>query len=113
MQDVLMAVHVLLGLGLIGLVLLQQGQGADAGAAFGSGSSQTVFGSSGAGSFLTRLTALLATGFFITSLTLAYFAVESSSGRSVTDRIPSDSVMEQPASGEVDPAESNVPALPE
>lgn len=113
MQDVLMAVHVLLGLGLIGLVLLQQGQGADAGAAFGSGSSQTVFGSSGAGSFLTRLTALLATGFFITSLTLAYFAVQSSSARSVTDRIPSDSVMEQPAPGEADPAAPSVPALPE
>jgi preprotein translocase subunit SecG len=62
---------VLLGLGIIGLILMQQGKGADAGAAFGSGSSGSVFGAQGAASFLSRTTAILATSFFVTSLSLA------------------------------------------
>lgn len=71
MYQVIIVVHVLLGLGVIGLVLMQQGKGADAGAAFGSGSSGSVFGAQGAASFLSRATAILATLFFITSLGLA------------------------------------------
>jgi preprotein translocase subunit SecG len=71
MYQVIIVVHVLLGLGVIGLVLIQQGKGADAGAAFGTGSSGSVFGAQGAGSFLTRATAILATLFFTTSLGLA------------------------------------------
>jgi len=74
MQAILTVVHLLLALGLIGLVLLQHGKGADAGAAFGSGASATVFGARGSGSFLTRSTAILATAFFLTSMVLAYFA---------------------------------------
>jgi preprotein translocase subunit SecG len=66
--------HVLLAAGLIGLVLLQRGKGAEAGAAFGAGASGTVFGSKGSASFLTRTTAVLATLFFFTSLGLAYLA---------------------------------------
>ena len=66
--------HVLLALGLIGLILIQRGKGAEAGAAFGAGASGTVFGAAGSGSFLTRLTGVLATLFFVTSLTLAYMA---------------------------------------
>jgi preprotein translocase subunit SecG len=61
----------LLGLGIIGLILMQQGKGADAGAAFGTGSAGSVFGAQGAASFLSRATATLATLFFITSLSLA------------------------------------------
>ena len=72
-QSIFSVVHVLICVGLVGLVLIQHGKGADAGAAFGSGSSSTVFGSEGSGSFLTRVTAILATCFFITSLLLAYF----------------------------------------
>jgi len=68
--------HIFLCVGLIGLILIQHGKGADAGAAFGSGASATVFGSQGSGSFLTRTTAILATTFFITSLTLAYFSIQ-------------------------------------
>lgn len=71
MYQVIIVVHVLLGLGVIGLVLMQQGKGADAGAAFGSGSSGSVFGAQGAASFLSRATAILATLFFTTSLGLA------------------------------------------
>jgi len=71
MYQVIIVIHVLLGLGIIGLILMQQGKGADAGAAFGSGSAGSVFGAQGAASFLSRATAILATLFFITSLGLA------------------------------------------
>jgi len=71
MYQVIIVIHVLLGLGVVGLVLIQQGKGADAGAAFGSGSSGSVFGAQGASSFLSRTTAILATLFFSTSLGLA------------------------------------------
>lgn len=71
MYQVIIAIHVLLGLGIIGLVMMQQGKGADAGASFGSGSAGSVFGAQGAASFLSRTTAILATLFFITSLSLA------------------------------------------
>jgi preprotein translocase subunit SecG len=70
MYQAIIVVHVLLGLGVIGFVLIQQGKGADAGAAFGS-SSGTVFGAQGASSFLSRTTAILAALFFATSLGLA------------------------------------------
>lgn len=68
----LIVVQVLLALGITGLVLLQQGKGSDMGAAFGSGASGTVFGSRGSANFLSRATAILATLFFVNSLTLAY-----------------------------------------
>ena len=71
MYQVIIVFHVLLGLGVIGLVLMQQGKGADAGAAFGSGASGTVFGAQGSASFLSRTTAILAALFFTTSLGLA------------------------------------------
>lgn len=71
MYQVIIVVHVLLGLGVVGLILMQQGKGADAGAAFGSGSSGSVFGAQGAASFLSRTTAILAALFFSTSLGLA------------------------------------------
>ncbi len=85
MQTVILIVHVLTALGVVGLVLLQQGKGADAGAAFGSGASATVFGARGSGSFLTRTTAILATVFFVTSLSLAYFSGRSPVPQSVTE----------------------------
>ncbi|NND36933.1 MAG: preprotein translocase subunit SecG [Gammaproteobacteria bacterium] len=78
--------HVLLALGLIGLILIQRGKGADAGAAFGAGASGTVFGAAGSGSFLTRLTAILATLFFVTSLSLAYLAGQRSAPGSVLEQ---------------------------
>jgi preprotein translocase subunit SecG len=69
-----LTIHVLVGLGVIGLVLMQHGKGADMGAAFGSGASGSLFGSSGSANFLSRTTAVLATVFFITSLGLSYLA---------------------------------------
>lgn len=71
MYQILIVFQVLVGLGVIGLVLMQQGKGADAGAAFGSGASGTVFGAQGSASFLSRATAILALLFFSTSLGLA------------------------------------------
>ncbi len=75
-EKVFLVLLVLDALALIGLVLLQQGKGADVGAAFGSGSSGTVFGSSGGANFLTRLTSLFAVLFFVLSFSLAYLAKE-------------------------------------
>ncbi|MAI56004.1 MAG: preprotein translocase subunit SecG [Gammaproteobacteria bacterium] len=75
-EKVFLVLLVLDALALIGLVLLQQGKGADVGAAFGSGSSGTVFGSSGGANFLTRLTTFFAVLFFLLSFGLAYLAKE-------------------------------------
>ncbi|MEW8032209.1 MAG: preprotein translocase subunit SecG, partial [Candidatus Thiodiazotropha endolucinida] len=74
MQTILTVFHIFLAVGLVGLILIQHGKGADMGAAFGSGASGTVFGAKGSASFLTRTTALLATLFFVTSRAIAYFA---------------------------------------
>lgn len=72
MQQLILVIHVLAAVCLIALVLLQHGKGADVGAAFGSGASQTMFGSAGSLPFLVKVTAILATIFFISSLTLGY-----------------------------------------
>lgn len=73
-ETLVVVVHVVIAVALVGLVLIQQGKGADAGAAFGGGASQTVFGSQGSGSFLIRVTSIMALVFFITSFSLAIFA---------------------------------------
>lgn len=85
MDTVLVLVHLGIAVTLVVLVMMQQGKGADMGAAFGSGASQTVFGSQGSGSFLTRTTAVLATVFFLTSLSLAYFSGQANTATSVID----------------------------
>ena len=87
MQQVVLIVHLLAAAGLVGLILIQQGKGADMGAAFGSGASGTVFGSQGAGSFITRSTGVLAAIFFVTSLALAYFSGQVVSTKSVTESL--------------------------
>ena len=74
METIILVVHVLVAVGVIGLIMLQQGKGAETGASFGSGASQTVFGSQGSSSFLSRTTAILATVFFVTSIGLAMMA---------------------------------------
>jgi preprotein translocase subunit SecG len=82
-QQILLIVHILLALAIIGLILLQQGKGSEVGAAFGSGASQTLFGSRGSASFLTKLTALLAIGFAITSLSMGYITNHKSNSKSI------------------------------
>lgn len=74
MEQLILIVYLLLAMAMIGLIMLQQGKGADAGASFGSGASQTVFGSAGSGNMLSRTTAILATLFFIASVGLAMMA---------------------------------------
>jgi preprotein translocase subunit SecG len=102
-QTLAVVVHVLLAASIIGLVLLQRGKGADAGAGFGAGASGTVFGARGSGSFLSRTTAVLATLFFLTSLGLSYLFSQGKEETSVIDRV-------QPA--QTVPAPAQVPALP-
>ncbi|WP_447745870.1 preprotein translocase subunit SecG [Pseudomonas nicosulfuronedens] len=106
LETVVIVIHLLMALGLVVLVLLQQGKGADAGASFGAGASGTVFGSQGSATFLSRFTAVLAAVFFITSLGLAYFAKEKADMiRHVG--LPDPAVMEQKQ--EQAPAASDVP----
>jgi len=92
LQTILFVVQVLVALALIGLILMQQGKGANAGAAFGSGASATVFGAQGSGNFLTKTTTWLAFVFLANSLTLAYIATESI--KSDTSLIQSESFTE-------------------
>ncbi|MDP1558950.1 MAG: preprotein translocase subunit SecG [Nitrosomonas sp.] len=74
METIVWTVHVIAAAAIIILVLMQQGKGADMGAAFGGGSSGSLFGASGSGNFLSRTTGVIATIFFITSLSLTYMA---------------------------------------
>lgn len=78
-QKIMLIAHTLIALAIIALVLLQRGKGADAGAAFGAGASGTVFGARGSSSFFSRATAVLATAFFASSLTLAYLSSQRTS----------------------------------
>ncbi|HSS65557.1 MAG TPA: preprotein translocase subunit SecG [Gammaproteobacteria bacterium] len=86
MHQVLLIIQILVAIALIGLILLQQGRGADAGAAFGSGSSGSIFGSRGPASFLAKLTALLAALFFFNSVGLAVITTQTVERQSVVER---------------------------
>lgn len=76
MELIVWILHLLVAVGIIALVLLQHGKGADMGAAFGSGASGSLFGATGSANFLSRTTAVLATLFFLTSLGLTYFSAQ-------------------------------------
>jgi len=102
MESILLAVHVVVALVVIGLVLLQHGKGADMGAAFGSGSSGSLFGAAGSANFLSRSTAVLAAVFFLSSLGLTYLG----STRTVKPAVER-SIMDTQA-----PKASDVPAAP-
>ena len=84
---ILLALHIVVALLLIGVILIQQGKGATAGAAFGSGASSTVFGSRGSGSFLTRMTSVLAFLFLANSMYLAYLYGQSIEPKSLLDQV--------------------------
>jgi preprotein translocase subunit SecG len=102
LESLLLIVHVIVAVGICILVLLQHGKGADMGAAFGSGSSGSVFGASGSANFLSRSTAVLATVFFVSSLGLTYFGATRSTPVGVEK-----SIMDTQA-----PKPSDVPAVP-
>lgn len=90
--SVILTVHILVALGIVALVLMQHGKGADMGAAFGSGASGSLFGATGAANFLSRTTAILAAVFFVTSLLLAY---SSSVRPKTTGSVMQDAVQSQ------------------
>ena len=104
-NSILLIVQVLLSISLIVLILLQHGKGADAGAAFGSGASATVFGARGSGNFLSRSTGIVAILFFIVCLSLAYLSSNRESPDSVTGSVTSQPPsMELPAGDDLPPA---------
>ena len=81
MEQIVLVVHLLVALGIIGLIMMQQGKGADIGASFGAGGSQTLFGSVGSANLLTKLTAVLVATFFVTSFGLAMIADSRTAGQ--------------------------------
>jgi preprotein translocase subunit SecG len=106
MESFVLVMHVLVAVAMIGLILLQQGKGAEMGASFGAGSSQTVFGAAGAAGFLTKLTAALAAIFFATSLGLAVYARKNVGTYGVIPEVPAaaESAVSQP--------EGDIPVVP-
>jgi preprotein translocase subunit SecG len=108
MHTVVLVFHVLAAAAIVVLVLLQHGKGADMGAAFGSGSAGSLFGSSGAANFLSRSTGVLAAVFFASSLGLTYFSASPSKSGGVTQSIKVDSKPAAPAPSA--PAPSGGPA---
>ena len=124
MQTIIIIVHVMAAIAIVGLVLLQQGKGADAGASFGAGASQTVFGASGSCNFLVRATTIAAVVFFVTSLTLAIFA-KNQAGTGTTTGLPivNQEILEETTSSQSDlptlidgdetPTQTDLPVLPD
>ena len=119
--NIILAVHVIAALGIIGLVLIQHGKGADMGAAFGGGSSGSLFGATGSANFLSRLTAVMATVFFLTSLSMAYIATHKpkAGGGGVMDSVPgvpkAPAVPATPSPAVIpgqEPAKAVIPAAP-
>ncbi len=110
MELLVLIVHVIAALSVIGLVLLQHGKGADAGAAFGGGASGSVFGSAGSANFLSRITAVFALVFFLTSLGLTFFSTKQSDQTGV---MKSQSVPAVPATSDIPvPSAPAVPPAP-
>lgn len=110
METVVLVIHSLVAVSIVALILLQQGKGADAGASFGGGASNTVFGSLGAAPFLTKLTAILAIVFFITSLGLAVLA-NNAAKKTFVIEVPSAVTVDAP-NAQLDKADlTDLPAL--
>lgn len=111
MQSFLIVIHILLAVALIGLILLQHGRGADAGAAFGSGASATVFGARGSGSFLSRMTTVLAIAFFANSLALAYLSANMEQAPGLMDRIETQGALPEQEQPQAEEPPADVPLI--
>ncbi len=112
--NLVLTIQVLSAIGIIVLVLLQQGKGADMGAAFGSGSAGSVFGATGSANFLSRTTGILATVFFIATLALSFIATKSqqpAGSGSVMQSAP-EAPSSVPVPSQLPPAGSSVPSAP-
>lgn len=107
METLVWVVHVITAVVLIGLVLIQHGKGADMGAAFGTGSAGSLFGSSGSANFLSRSTAVAATIFFITSLSLTYIYSRPVKVQGVMDKVDVQTLQQQTAPAPADPVVSD------
>ncbi|NOU50854.1 preprotein translocase subunit SecG [Pseudoalteromonas sp. JBTF-M23] len=107
MYEILLVVYLIVALALVGMVLIQQGKGADMGSSFGAGASATVFGSSGAGNFMTKTTTILATVFFVLSIVLGNLTAGQIKKTDEWENL------EAPAAATVAPAASDVPASSE
>ncbi|SEN49030.1 preprotein translocase subunit SecG [Nitrosomonas marina] len=112
METLVWSIHVILAVVLIVLILLQQGKGADMGAAFGSGSAGSLFGASGSATFLSRTTGIIATMFFITSLSLTYLSMNQTEDLGIMgafdeievqkdNAVPEDSIEAKPENDEI------------
>jgi len=112
LQTIVLVAHVGIALLIIGLVLLQRGKGADAGTGFGAGASGTVFGARGSATFFSRMTGVLATLFFVTSLALAYLATQQTAPRSLLESAPAQQSAPPLPAAETPPAANDLPALP-
>ena len=113
--NILLVVFVVAAVAMVALILLQQGRGADMGAAFGGGGgSQSLFGSRGSANFLSRTTAVMAAIFFFTSLSLAWVYMQRAAPTSVTDSAVGESSISEPKSqpDEAIPADSEIPEVP-
>ncbi len=118
LHNIVLVVHILVAGMIIGLVLLQRGKGAEAGTGFGAGASGTVFGARGSANFLSHATGVLATVFFITSLTLAYLSTQRTAPTSLLD-VPTQTAPapQAPPSAQppaaTPPAPNDLPQLPD
>jgi preprotein translocase subunit SecG len=108
MENLILVIHLIVALAIIGLILLQQGKGAEMGASFGAGASQTIFGSAGSGNFFSRLTGIFAAIFFATSF---YLAILSKQGPDSAD-IPLPA-MQQQMDGAAQEQDSDIPSVEE
>ena len=109
MYEILLVIYLLAALGVIGLVLVQQGKGADMGASFGAGASGTLFGASGSGNFLTRMTAILATVFFIISLVLGNMSAKQANETSGWENLNAPATEQAVEKTENAPVNSDIP----
>jgi len=113
-ETLVWVVHILTAVVLIGLVLMQHGKGADMGAAFGTGSAGSLFGSSGSANFLSRSTAVVATLFFVTSLSLTYIYSHPAQQQGLMDKVSPAAVQAPPATPAANPGdESKSGEIPE
>ncbi|UTV27258.1 preprotein translocase subunit SecG [Photobacterium atrarenae] len=109
MYEILLVIYLLAALGVIGLVLVQQGKGADMGASFGAGASGTLFGASGSGNFLTRMTAICATVFFAISLVLGNISAEQAKETSSWEDLSAPATEQVAQPTENAPVHSDIP----
>ncbi len=112
MEQLILIAHLLIAFAIIGLILLQQGKGAEMGASFGAGASQTLFGSTGSGNVLTKATAILATAFFVTSFGLAIIAKEGANTETeLAIPLPAEEQQQPAMEAQLPAVESDLPVL--